>query len=242
MGIQSNTIYGIELKRLTTSISRSTTALFDIYLGQTMLDTFASSNNWKDPASMTRVFTGQYRFNAGQQFDTIIFDQPYQYRSSQNLVFTIFEHSDTLMGTNSILFYGNNTSGNEGVCLHYLKYGYNQVDMNHADRWNNAVASKWSQRYNIKFFTSHIYIDRECPMVEANYQTSLNTSANILSTKWKTYGSQGCWWEYHGADTGTMVHTHNYWGVSKLGSPAIETNPNGTSMLSFEFLNSSNTA
>ena len=236
MGNQSRTLYGIELSRLPSSVSKDTVMLIDIYLGETVKDTFDATNSWVSPKDLARVFTGTFHFRAGHSKDTIVFDQPYDYSGTKNLVFTIFEHTGTYI-SNFIQFKAHNVANNKGVYLSYLKYGSNTVDMNYADRWTTAYGNKWHCRYNIKFFTSTWYLSNPAmPTAQAPYTASLTGGPNQIELTWKTYGDKGAWWEFGGGDTGAVCHNFsniNGRGCAKLVSPLIEVNSSGTARLTF---------
>lgn len=238
MGNQSHTLYGIELTRLSSSTSVDTVILIDIYLGETTTDTFYSTNSWLSPQSMTRVFTGTFHFKGGQSKDTIVFDQPYQYSGNKNLCFTMFDHTGTII-RNFPMFSAHRTPDGKKMYLTYMKYGSDTVDMNYADRWPNAVGAKWHYRYNIKFFTNQWYIGHPAmPTVQAPYTASISEGPNQVERTWKTYGDEGCWWEFNGGSTGAVCKVYgNDWSRAKLVSPLIEVNPGGTARLTFSLKN-----
>lgn len=238
MGNQSRQLYGMVLHRIPNSTNVDTTLLVDIYLGQNWLSSFSSTAFWQ-PSMMTRVFTGPVRIKPNHQWDTIIFDNIFPYNSSSNLVLTFFEHSNTIIQNNPS-WYGHTT--NQNMCLQYLKDGDDQVDMNHGDNWSDANGAQWNMRFNVRFITSNYGLGSpEAPTVQANYQQTFFGGADQIERQWKTYGIKGCWWEFHGADTGAMCHLYptagQSWGECCLISPIVELDPDGTSLLSFEFKN-----
>lgn len=238
MGNQSRQLYGMVLHRILGPTDVDTTLLFDIYLGQNWVSSFSSTAFWQ-PSMMTRVFTGPVHIKPNHQWDTIIFDNIFPYNSSTNLVLTIFEHSNTIIQNNP-RWYGHTT--NQNMCLQYMRYGDDQVDMNHGDNWSDANGTQWDIRYNVRFITSNYGLGSpEAPTVQANYQQTFFGGADQIERQWKTYGIQGCWWEFHGADTRALCHLYptagQSWGQSRLVSPIVELDPDGTSLLSFEFKN-----
>ncbi len=114
----ARTIYSISFCQK--EVSEDHARICDVYLGHTDKDEFYESTDWISVENLTRVYSGFIFNSIGQDWITIVFDTPFEYNGTDNLVVAFDDNSGNYVLATSYAVSA--TQGNMSI------YVYNDSD------------------------------------------------------------------------------------------------------------------
>jgi len=178
-------VYSISFYCLTAPRS-GTTGGIRIWLGNTTKSTFNSNTDYINPSELTQVYYNASNYNYTTGWNTFVFDQPFAYDGTKNLVVAYYEGNGSY---NSGAFQVHSTSGNKSIS----HYNDNSSNVSYSSP-ATASGSKYFNPYrnNIKLnmdITSIVCNDVEsCPAV-TNVAVS-NVTPNSAEVAWNASATQ----------------------------------------------------
>ena len=110
----SRTIYSLSFN-YTGNTNGEFTRNVKAYLGHTQKDEFDSANDdFVNVTEMTKVYSGTMRFDAESGWTMLVFDRPFAYNGTDNLVVAVVDNTSRL--DSQLSFVGSNIEGSLSVC------------------------------------------------------------------------------------------------------------------------------
>jgi len=128
-----------------------------IYMGHTTLSSFASRNDFVDPASLQMVYSGN--LNCGQGWNRFILEYPFIYNGADNLVIAIDDNSGNY-NSSTYTFYASPCSGTRAITLY--------SDSQNPDATSSATLAAYSGSAEVSALRTQMIVEicppNACPM------------------------------------------------------------------------------
>lgn len=148
-----------------------------IYIGTTDKASFASNTDFVDPATLTAVWHGA--FNVEQGWNNFIFDAPFAYDGSSNIVVAFVDH---VTGYNTSSHKFNTMTTSQPMTLTYYSDSYNP-DPTSSATLSAYAGTKTTYSYrNVMKLMAACNTDVTC-FAPASVSTSI-TPANVVTVSW----------------------------------------------------------
>lgn len=164
-----------------------------VYLANVNKTTFTSSSDWIPASELEEVYRGPYSCNAADSLSTIVFNTPFEWDGTSNVVVAI-AYNEGSYYTSDARFYGHtSTSGNTSLYVYQDGGAYNPA--------NPPSGTLTNYRANTQFCFGPA---PTCSKVSNLDVSSITSSSAVVS--WSAHSNTDNEWEVVCVPTGTSVN------------------------------------
>ena len=165
-----------------------------VYMANVNKTTFTSTSDWIPGSDLTEVYDGPFSCNAADTFSTIIFDSPFEWDGTSNVVVAIAYNEGSYTSSDPRFYSHTVTAGNTSLYVYQDASAYNPA--------NPPAGTLTNNRNNILFCYGP---EPDC--YKPSHPSLSNITSNSANLSWQPHSANDTQWDIVCVESGQSVNS-----------------------------------